>query len=138
MYKTDAHFVDIIHTDGYDSKLDPSEWFFPVNHYGSLIPIGTIDFYPNFGFHQPGAGTFKVAGSHLRALELFEWSIDNPGKFLTNQVLVGVPDFDDPVTKAGFTIHKVEMGYYADKYADLPRNATPLYYIKTNAEVPWV
>ena len=138
LYKDDAPFVDVIHTDGYDSKLDPSEWFFPVNHYGSLIPIGTLDFYPNFGYHQPGAGTFTVAGSHLRSLELFAWSITNPGKLLTSDVLAGTPDFDLPVDKAMPGQFQVEMGYYAKKSQLPPKNASTLFYIKTNSQIPWV
>ena len=137
----DAGFVDIMHTDGYDSKLDPSEWVFPVNHYGSLVPIGTMDFYPNFGYHQPNAGTFTVAGSHLRALDLFQWSILNPGKFITSATLNAVPDYDDPVEAWIPGKYKVEMGYYADRYQLPPGNATDisrLFYIKTNGRIPWV
>src|SRR5699024_9967156 len=107
--KSDAELVDVIHTAGYDSKLDPSEWFFPVNHYGSLVPIGTLDFYPNFGYHQPGAGTFTLAGSHLRSLELFAWSISNPDRFLTSDVLAGTPAFDEPVDKAIPSKYQVQM-----------------------------
>ncbi|OTF75416.1 Pancreatic triacylglycerol lipase-like protein [Euroglyphus maynei] len=135
---TDARFVDVIHTDGYDSKLDPSEWFFPVNHYGSLVPIGTLDFYPNYGYHQPGAGTFTVAGSHLRSLELFEWSITNPHKFLTEKVLSSTPDFDDPVNENEPTKYTAEMGFYADRWKLPPINACTLYYIQTNKQQPWI
>src|SRR6185437_15598028 len=53
--KTDAPFVDVIHTDGYFPWIDPRDWISPVNHYGTLIPLGTIDFYPNYGYKQPGA-----------------------------------------------------------------------------------
>ena len=50
LQKTDAkEIVDVIHTDGYDSFFDPADWISPVNHYGTLIPLGTIDFYPNYG-----------------------------------------------------------------------------------------
>jgi len=44
--KTDANFVDIIHTDAvpYDT----------VGGYGIIHPVGDIDFYPNGGHHQPG------------------------------------------------------------------------------------
>lgn len=44
--KTDADFVDIIHTDAvpYDT----------VGGYGIIHPVGHIDFYPNGGHHQPG------------------------------------------------------------------------------------
>ncbi|CAG2122127.1 unnamed protein product, partial [Medioppia subpectinata] len=53
--QTDAAFVDVIHTDGYFPWIDPRDWISPVNHYGTLIPLGTIDFYPNYGYKQPGA-----------------------------------------------------------------------------------
>jgi hypothetical protein len=50
LQNTDAKdIVDVIHTDGYDSFFDPADWISPVNHYGTLIPLGTIDFYPNYG-----------------------------------------------------------------------------------------
>lgn len=88
--KTDAKIVDVIHTDGYDSVFDPADWFAPVNHYGTLIPLGTTDFYPNFGYRQPGISHFRIAESHHRSIELFLWSIGNPGKFMTNAVLDGV------------------------------------------------
>lgn len=133
----DAKFVDIMHTDGYDSKLNPTEWFFPVNHYGSLVPTGSIDFYPNYGYDQPGAGGFKLAGNHLRAIELFHWTITNPGKMITNKVLDGLPDYDEPVEKTIPAKISVEMGFYADR-TRLPPNSTSLYYIKTNAAEPWV
>lgn len=130
--------MDIIHTDGYDSKLDPSEWFFPVNHYGSLIPIGLLDFYPNYGYHQPGAGTFTLAGSHLRSIQLFAWSIANPGKMITSDILASTPDFDQPVEKSLPGKYPVEMGFFADKSTMPPANASTLFYIKTNSEEPWV
>lgn len=138
LIRTDARFVDVIHTDGYDSKLNPSEWFFPVNHYGSLVPIGTLDFYPNFGYEQPGAGTFKVAGSHLRALDLFQWSITNPGKFTTLEVVAQIPDYDMPATDTKPTPYKIEMGYWADQWKLPPENASTLYFVKTNSKSPWI
>lgn len=41
--KSDARLlVDVIHTDGQD-----------VPYFGTLVPMGTIDFYPNYGWNQP-------------------------------------------------------------------------------------
>lgn len=134
----DAQFVDIIHTDGYYSKLKPTEWLSPVNHYGSLVPIGTVDFYPNYGWKQPGAGLFEVAGSHTRATELFQWSIRNPGKFVTNLVLSTVPRFEEPANSSVRCGFNVEMGYYATSNVHRFCSAPPLYYIKTRSSEPWV
>ena len=99
-----------------------------------------MDFYPNYGYHQPGAGTFTVAGSHLRALELFAWSIakENEGKFVTSDVLASTPDFDDPVDKSMPGKYQVEMGFYADHWKVPTGNASTLFYIKTNSQVPWI
>lgn len=44
--KTDAHFVDVIHTDAIP--------YGTIGGYGIIEPIGDIDFYPNAGRHQPG------------------------------------------------------------------------------------
>ena len=46
--KTDAQFVDIIHTD--------------IGHYGFIKPIGSADFYPNGGTFQPGCPPYEVDG----------------------------------------------------------------------------
>jgi hypothetical protein len=131
--KTDAAFVDVIHTDGYDSWLDPKDWFAPVNHYGTLIPLGTVDFYPNYGYCQPGAGEFKIAGSHLRSIDLFTWSISNVGKFRTYDLLDGTPEFEKPVKKTKRDPICAEMGYYAD-CGNRPNGC---YFIETNSSMPW-
>ncbi|XP_058119574.1 phospholipase A1 VesT1.02-like [Anopheles ziemanni] len=61
----DARYVEVWHTNG--------GWF------GFLRPIGTADFYPNGGTHQPGCG-LPMAGlcSHTRAWELFVESLVEP------------------------------------------------------------
>ncbi|CAL8100499.1 unnamed protein product [Orchesella dallaii] len=130
--KTDAKVVDVIHTDGYDSVFDPEDWFAPVNHYGTLIPLGKIDFYPNWGYSQPGAGVFTIAGSHHRAIELFLWSIANPGKFVTNTALVRMPEFEKPVKEVKYVVERVEMGYH------LNGTCEGLFYIETESEAPWM
>lgn len=150
--KTDAKFVDVIHTDGKAKKASL--------YCGTLIPLGTIDFYPNFGWSQPTKGTPKakslpkndgISGlgadgvSHKRAHEYFIWSISNRHKFKTNLVLDESPRVDKIFHGAYpnvTSVHKVkwvattaEMGYYADKVKSInPGN----YYVKTNASDPWL
>jgi len=43
LQKEDTRMVDVIHTDGYSKQ----RVYIGVNHYGTLIPLGTVDFYPN-------------------------------------------------------------------------------------------
>jgi len=131
--------VDIIHTDGYDSYLDPSDWISAVNHYGTLVPWGTIDFYPNYGYCQPGSGHFTIAGSHTRAIDLFIWSIANPDKFFTNIVLDGVPSFESPVKTVKQVHTGVEMGYHYSSTSKIYKSdEKPLFYVETNKTEPWV
>lgn len=56
---TDAHLVDIIHTDGSEDFTDG---------FGLLKPIGHIDIFPNGGKEQPGCSDVKnsVVVSHLK------------------------------------------------------------------------
>ena len=113
---TDAKLVDCIHTDGYNPDL---VGVFPVYHFGTLIPCGTIDFYPNFGLApQPGCKRRvpDLAASHQRAIEYFIKSIKEPDAFKTNQELAEKPEPENPVQdvkKANKNI--AQMGYYADK-----------------------
>lgn len=62
---TDGEYVEIIHTNGWNL--------------GFGNPIGQSDFYPNFGYSQPGCG-IDLTGScaHGRAYEFFAESIYNP------------------------------------------------------------
>lgn len=132
--KTDAKLVDVIHTDGYWPGWDPFGWI--KNHYGTLIPLGTVDFYPNFGYEQPGCHYVPtiIACSHTRVLRLFSWSITNQGKFRTNLILDGIPKYGQPVDRANVSKYTVEMGYWADTVQIEPNN----YYIETNSSEPWV
>ena len=74
--KTDADFVDVIHTD---SKLFTPPFF----GLGTLQVIGHIDFYPNGGKDQPNCAKEIVSGTklglicnHIRAFEYFIASIN--------------------------------------------------------------
>ncbi|KAK0162495.1 hypothetical protein PV327_006269 [Microctonus hyperodae] len=84
--KTDATFVDIIHTN--------------TNLFGISKPIGHVDFYVNYGFTQPGCCIYEIACSHQRAWIIFAESVltpyefpafrcNDPGFWRTTKLLVG-------------------------------------------------
>lgn len=129
----DAELVDIIHTDGQD-----------IPYYGTLVPLGNIDFYPNFGWNQPSNdgkinvkpimqrdqydnkvpiaskyGGF-ISESHGRAIEFFIWSIQNPGRFRTHQKLESEPGIERAVHRIISILPEhgieVEMGYHLDSF----------------------
>ncbi|KAJ8946828.1 hypothetical protein NQ318_002108, partial [Aromia moschata] len=81
--RTDAHFVDVLHTDA-----SP----FVTDGFGLWQPIGHVDFFPNGGQEQPGCTdtrgsivvthlegslTREIACSHIRAFHLFIESVQN-------------------------------------------------------------
>ncbi|XP_052890823.1 phospholipase A1 VesT1.02-like [Anopheles moucheti] len=71
----DSKYVEVIHTNG--------------GLLGFLHPVGTADFYPNGGTHQPGCGSDYMIGicSHSRAWELFVESLLEPeDKLLASRV----------------------------------------------------
>lgn len=127
---SDAPFVDVIHTDSHH-EFRSSELHSLINKYGTLKPCGTLDFYVNYGYDQPGASPFTEAGNHLRAIELFAWSIENPGELRTQFVLASAPEVDKPVTKTKRVVIPAELGYHADS------KPTGNYYLQTNGEIPW-
>lgn len=127
---TDSPFVDAIHTDAHH-EFRSSELFSLINKYGTLKPVGTLDFYVNNGYNQPNAADFTNAGSHLRAIELFAWSIENPGELRSQFVLNGTPAVDKPVEKTKRVVMPAELGYHADC------KCTGNYYMETNGEEPW-
>ncbi|XP_026741664.1 pancreatic triacylglycerol lipase-like isoform X2 [Trichoplusia ni] len=63
--KTDAKYVDVIHTNG--------------GMLGLKEPVGHKDFYPNGGTSQPGC--YISVCDHSRAWELFAESINSPNHF---------------------------------------------------------
>ena len=130
LVRSDAKFVDVIHTDGYyPHPVLLTAWI--CRHYGTLIPLGHLDFYPNNGYSQPGTA-FRVAGSHERCIELFTDSIKNPGKFRTPFRYTTPPDCEKPADE--YVKGEIsEMGFYADQGEARSGN----YYIETNAAAPW-
>ncbi|XP_070562333.1 uncharacterized protein [Ptychodera flava] len=121
--KSDADFVDVIHTNGFYDGIGAK--LIPVNHLGTLIPLGTVDFYPNYGYDQVGF-------DHFRAMDYYNFSIKNPGVLTTNMILDGVPEQDKPIrqTKEG---ESAEMGYYCKE------SSRGLYYIPIAPDVsPYV
>lgn len=129
MSKHDAEVVDVIHTNGYYE-----EPYIRGNYYGTLIPLGTIDFYPNWGNQQPGTGYDNT--SHARAVELFMWSISNKGAFKTSQYLVHTPTLSVIRKETAQANEVVEMGFYFNK--SILRTPGRCYYVKTRERIPWV
>ncbi|KAL8590472.1 hypothetical protein ACOMHN_011685 [Nucella lapillus] len=94
---SDARWVDVIHTDGAP--------YTTYGGYGTLQPMGHIDFYPNGGKNQPGCHTdtsvynfvsdayregmtnaeYAMACSHDRSITLFLKSISSPCPFTAYQ-----------------------------------------------------
>ncbi|CAF0903028.1 unnamed protein product [Brachionus calyciflorus] len=62
--RTDALFVDTIHSDAASTVL---------NGYGMYQGIGHVDFYPNGGYNQPGCNIIndRVSCSHSAAVKFF-------------------------------------------------------------------
>lgn len=141
---SDAKLVDVIHTDGLD-----------VPYFGTLIPLGHIDFYPNFGWNQPSKEGNKVkptifadssmqkiatpspmgsnmSESHGRAIEFFLWSINNRGAFRSIHQLAGKPDVEKAVHRIRTCkldldeCIEVEMGYFCDQHLNFMQNQRSL------------
>ena len=69
----------------------------------------------------------------MRAIDLFTWSITNPGKLVTNKKLVETPEYMEPAKTWSPTAEPVEMGYYCK-----PNGAGGNYYVQTNDDEPWI
>ncbi|CAL4104908.1 unnamed protein product, partial [Meganyctiphanes norvegica] len=63
--KTDADFVDVIHTNGGEGVGVIRAFF--TSTYGYLTPLGHVDFYPNGGRMQPGCWRVYLWCSHSHA-----------------------------------------------------------------------
>ena len=129
---SDAAFVDVIHSDGNPDTLSTVP-------YGTLAPLGHIDFYPNWGQRsQPGCDAISEVEhmcSHVKATSYFIWSVANPGKFQTREEITGSIAYKGiERTTEEIEGPPAEMGYYADN----PGNTkTGRFYIKTNGAEPY-
>lgn len=124
---SDAKFVDVIHTDGYSKPWTLQSITAPTNHYGTLIPMGTVDFYPNWGHSQPGCEMFSFIGSHNRAFSLFTQTIFRAGKFRTNLKVKECPTYMNIKHEYVQVEEEVEMGFYCE-------GGQGMYYIEFNEE----
>ena len=129
--KTDSQFTDVIHTDSHHKFRSP-DMLSLINHYGTLRPLGSLDIYVNYGYDQPNAADFTNAGNHMRAVELFMWSIDNPGELKTQWTLDPPPDVDKPSTKLKRVVINAELGYHCND-----NRAMGNYFLETNDSIPW-
>ncbi|XP_063372974.1 phospholipase A1-like [Cydia amplana] len=143
--KTDADFVDVIHTNG---RLLKKIGF------GLPEPAGYADFYPNGGMKQPGChnGTslfskfFRYTPSHLqqaicshgRAYLLFTESLfNNNCSFRAHRWNLSYEGVESCLRAAcDFTGSCSEMGIKAIGGKDLPRAQGP-YFVLTTERVPY-
>ncbi|XP_052863517.1 lipase member I-like [Anopheles cruzii] len=120
----DAMYVEVIHTN--------------AGLLGFQHPIGTADFYPNGGSHQPGCG-LNIAGlcSHSRAWELFVETLMQPEAKLLASKVESLTDVKGPTIAEVFrldqTIERVKMGGEPSSAG----NAEGLYHITTRDSSPF-
>ncbi|KAL3868839.1 hypothetical protein ACJMK2_041596 [Sinanodonta woodiana] len=134
--KSDAIFVDAIHTDAgpiYDAG------------FGTMVPMGDADFYPNGGGYQPGcpppirktledivtfhvsAGFATVSCSHDRAIWYFiESVLSNKCKFVAYPC-TSIEDYNTSTCKTCGDRLCQEMGINAVNF-----NGTGTFYLTTN------
>lgn len=114
---TDAKFVDAIHTD--------------MGFYGTYLPVGIVNFYPNFGYRpQPGCSPWDIFSfcSHHVSYILYSESVRRPDIFVAVKC-DGAISF-----KMGLCNNDTQttlMGY------GTPSDVTGSYYLTTTAEPPY-
>ncbi|XP_062987646.1 inactive pancreatic lipase-related protein 1-like isoform X1 [Elgaria multicarinata webbii] len=137
--KSDADFVDVIHTDSAPT--------IPNLGFGMSQAVGHLDFYPNGGKYMPGCkknplsqivdidgiweGTRDfVACNHLRSYKYYSDSILYPDGFL-GYACAAYNAFEEgscfPCPKGGCP----KMGHYADEYKDNITSAFVKLYLNT-------
>ncbi|XP_046439287.1 pancreatic triacylglycerol lipase-like isoform X2 [Daphnia pulex] len=107
---TDAHFVDIIHTEG-----------------RFTVPIGHIDFFPNGGLVQPGCDGVSGCCAHCRAVDYFTESITTEIGFRS----IFCDSWDNYLSGACDENESVLMGEYVDT------SAIGAFYLTTNEVSPF-
>ncbi|KAF2902679.1 hypothetical protein ILUMI_03508 [Ignelater luminosus] len=102
--KSDANFVDIIHTN--------------ANILGLEKALAHADFYPNGGTIQPGCGSFGYICSHFRAVELYAESVSTTFKAAecTNSATTTIMGDGTPPTARGmFCLNTNEDAPFASR-----------------------
>ncbi|XP_065494800.1 inactive pancreatic lipase-related protein 1-like [Caloenas nicobarica] len=137
--KSDAEFVDVIHTDSAPT--------IPYLGFGMSTAIGHLDFYPNGGEEMPGCdknaisqivdldgiweGTRDfVACNHLRSYKYYSDSITYPDGFLGYTTA----SYDLFESGSGFPCPQSgcpNMGHYADRFKDKITNDVTKLYLNT-------
>jgi len=130
--KRSATCVDHIHTDG-----SGKDHFTPVPAYfGTLAAWGHVDFYPNGGAAQPGCADWNKdpSCSHMKAIDYFQYSIENRSKCQTGQKCVSNAYLPESCTNEG---PQQQMGYYSSCYKDNSPAKPGIYYMTTQAASPF-
>ncbi|XP_063709625.1 lipase member H-like [Culicoides brevitarsis] len=116
--KNDAEYVEIIHTDG--------------GLQGMREPMGTADFYPNWGIKQPGCGMdLDGACSHQRSAYYFGESLTSEKGFWAD-----LCESYDGIKKKNCTVvseKRIKMGGEPGNKG----KANGIYYLKTGKEKPF-
>uniref|UniRef100_F5GTG0 Pancreatic lipase-like protein n=1 Tax=Epiphyas postvittana TaxID=65032 RepID=F5GTG0_EPIPO len=79
LQRTDAQFVEVIHTDAVGNRA------FGMVATGLVRGVGTLDFFPNGATRQPGCSFFDNACYHNRAWQLFAATVQMGGHLLGNR-----------------------------------------------------
>ncbi|ESP03600.1 hypothetical protein LOTGIDRAFT_137201, partial [Lottia gigantea] len=114
---SDAMFIDVIHSD--DDTIFELGW-------GTGVPMGDLDFYPNGGENQPGCSKQQVACCHMRAINLYISSIRNT---FIGRKCKSYDDFNEGLCEPDTAI----MGYWATSAPKWGK-----YYLKTTGVEPYV
>ena len=118
--KSDADFVDLIHTNGGD-ELD--------GMCGIHAAVGHADFYANGGGRQPGCAFYDAECHHMRATLIYVDSVNNGGCVFQ---ACKQADYDSGNCNSCQSIECNSMGLYAHK----PLSDTT-YYGKTGDSEPY-
>ncbi|KAI5634140.1 lipase domain-containing protein [Phthorimaea operculella] len=117
--KTDADFVDVVHTDGLVKGL--------------LEAVGDVDYYPNAGQEQPGCLTTHC--SHHRAWQYFTESVVNQQAFPA----VKCDSWEDFKKGSCEDLLSFRVGHRDISYMGFPSKpgTTGKYYLQTDDKIPF-
>jgi len=116
--KSDADFVDLIHTNGGETGTGIC---------GIHAPLGHADFYPNGGVKQSGCGNADVECHHMRATLIYVDSINSRGCIFQACSLF---DYEGGKCDICQTTNCNSMGFYAYK----PSSDSTYYGITSDTE----